>query len=360
MPRRVPVILTSCFVAVGLAFALFSFVVRFDEVAVVETFGRAGPDAAYNAADSADDRSDGLHFRWPVPIQRVYRYDRRVRLLSDRLGTQQTSDGHAVVVEAFVAWRIDSALAFHRHFKGDPGSAERFLWARLQNVRGLIGQVRFDQLTAAGDANRVERLEEEMRAALQRDLAGEGRADALDYGIAIDRVGIRRLLLPESVTESVHERMRSTRLRLAEASRASGEGKRAQILAEAARTEAKILEWARFQAERIRTEGESRALDHWETLERHPELAVLRKKLEALRATTQSGTTLVLDADTAPFDLLDEARRGRANPRTGDHQPNDPQPKADEGTPENGARPPAREPSRAGIDGSKPPPGGSR
>ena len=89
---------------------MFMFQVGYDEVAVLTTFDRAeAPQRSAEGqivAPGSLRTQPGLYFRLPWPIQKVYVYDKRLRLHESRLEQIQTEDNKSVVVSAYLAWRI--------------------------------------------------------------------------------------------------------------------------------------------------------------------------------------------------------------------------------------------------------------
>src|SRR5262245_35688907 len=85
-----------------------TYTVRFTETAVLTTFGKA------SEADVI--KEPGLGLKATDPIQSVTKYDKRVRLLTVKLETQQTADSKQVIVEGFCTWRVDDPLKFFQSF----------------------------------------------------------------------------------------------------------------------------------------------------------------------------------------------------------------------------------------------------
>ena len=73
-----PTILLGLAVSAILLIAVFSFQLNETESAVVTTFGRP-----------AQITEPGLHFRWPFPFQKVYRFDKRIRCYEGSSGKQE-------------------------------------------------------------------------------------------------------------------------------------------------------------------------------------------------------------------------------------------------------------------------------
>ena len=104
-----PTMLLGLIVAVVLLTAVFSFQLNQTEVAVVTTFGRP-----------AVVTEPGLHFRWPFPFQKVYRFDKRIRCYegsSGKLEETVTSDGHNIIVGIYVNYQISDVELFFSKLK---------------------------------------------------------------------------------------------------------------------------------------------------------------------------------------------------------------------------------------------------
>ena len=65
-----------------------------------------------------------------------------------------------------------------------------------------------------------------------------------------------------------------------------------------------IITNAEAEAKEIRAKGDAEAAQYYAVFKQNPELAVFLRKLDSLRKIMKTKTTLVLDTDAAPFDLL--------------------------------------------------------
>ncbi|MCF4152001.1 hypothetical protein L2W58_09350 [Dethiosulfovibrio sp. F2B] len=273
---------------------MFSFVVPFNETVLITTFGRADQAGVRN---SAGDES-GLFWRWPWPIQKLYRFDRRIRVLSESLEQQETSDRQVIVVQGYVSWKIINCLDFFRSMK-TVEEAERLLRDRMRTACSELGNFRFDQLISIEGAH-VEKAEKAILERMRLDL--EGRR----WGIALERMGISRVLFPEKITEAVFQRMRQTRQRMAQKARSEGEAIAKGIMAKAASDSDRIMAFARRRAQEIRSEGDALAAGYAEAFALHQDFALYLRQLETLENTLQHNTTFILDSGMAPYSLLDE------------------------------------------------------
>ena len=129
-----------------------------------------------------------------------------------------------------------------------------------------------------------------------------------DYGIEVKFVQIKKLGLPESVTENVFTRMAAEREVFISKIRNDGDEAATKIKAQADREAATVLADADAKALKIRGEGEADAMKSFAILNQNPSLAIFNMKLTALEQMLKEKTTLILDQSTAPLDLLDSKR----------------------------------------------------
>jgi len=272
-----------------------AYQVRFNEMAVVTTFGKTDESSVKNA----DGKSPGLYWRWPWPIQEVHKFDARVRVIDDRLEQQDTRDKQVVILQAFVTWRIADPLAFYRSLRNEV-MAERFLRDRLRTARAEIGNFDFDDLTNVDPAQlKLAHAEQAILNRMKAELADQAT------GVQLETVGIKRIVLPEEITKSVFKRMRTTRQRLAQKARSEGEALAKSIRAQATSDEERILAFADRKAREIRAEGDQAAAEYYKSFAQNEDFAVFIRKMEALEATLSNNTTFLLDTHIAPFDLLE-------------------------------------------------------
>ncbi|MEM8737960.1 MAG: SPFH domain-containing protein [Planctomycetota bacterium] len=285
-----------------LAFYMFFFQVRFDEYAVVTTWEKAvapeyGEDGELVEAGSLITEP-GILPKLPWPIQKVYRYPTKVQLLEQELQQFQTADNNAVVLQTYVTWRIDDPYRFFVTLRKLDEARTR-LGTQMSTLVSEFSRYRFDQMVNVDPEQLVlEDIEDQATAQLRETI------ERLDYGIKIEQVGVRRLLLDETTTSKVFDRMRSTRQRLAASAEQEGKSRATEIRAEAEQVKGQILSFAEAEATRIRAEGVRDATASYDVFKENPELAIFLSKVETLKQMLP-GSTLVLDANSLQFfDLI--------------------------------------------------------
>jgi membrane protease subunit HflC len=275
--------------AAALVAATCLYQVRVTEVAMISTLGRPGKPVS----------EPGLYGKLPWPFQRVYTFDRRVQLFEGQYREILTKDGLNLVARLYLAWQIENPSLFYEWVGFDTADSTRVLSGLLdKHSSDVLGQHALASLVSTRP-----KQEESIRA-IEQDISQRIQAEASRYGIGVRALGFEHLGLPETVTQAVFSRMIADRERLAEKTRSEGERDAKLIRTEAERLRAEKLSAAEAEAARIRGEAESEALKQFAVFDKDPDFALFLRKLEALEQTLKEKTTLVLDRDTPPYDLL--------------------------------------------------------
>src|SRR5687768_10064192 len=103
---------------------LFVFQVRTTEVAVVTTFGK--PERNIDQPN--------LYFKWPWPIQKVYKFDKRVHNFESGFEQVLTADGHNLLMMVYVGWNISDPKLFFPRFGGSEKKAQESLEGLVRNA----------------------------------------------------------------------------------------------------------------------------------------------------------------------------------------------------------------------------------
>lgn len=287
------------FVFLALLAYMCTYVVRYDQTAVETRFGRAG--------DNAVKTEPGIYFKAPAPISQVTVYPRKAQLLEDELQQIQTADKKSVVIRSYVLWTISDPFKFFKRLR-TVEQAEDALREQAGNLTAVVSRYRFDELVNTDpEAVKLPEIQDAITQRLESNIAAQ------DYGIDILRVGIRRLVLPESVTENVYAAMRSNREAEAANARQEGESRARQITAEAESTRDRILAFANTTAEAIRTEGRRDQVAQFDAFAQDEELAIFLRRMEVLPTILSNNTTFVLSVQDALLrDMLDVTGSGEA------------------------------------------------
>ena len=273
------------------ALLLFLFQVRTSDVAVVTTFGKP----------TREITEPGLYAKWPWPIQKIQKLDKRVQNFETKFEETLTPDGYNLLVMVYAGWRISEPAAFFPKFAGGSVTeAERALEGIIRDAKNsVVGQHPFGHFISVNEKElKFAEIEAEILARVQ------GRLRTNNYGMEVEFLGIKKLGLPESVTKEVFSRMGAERQVLVSKIESEGNARASNIRAEADRNAAKLVSDAEAEAVRIRGDAESQAAQSLQTMNQEPELANFLLRLAGLEMFLRERTTLILDQNTSPLDLL--------------------------------------------------------
>jgi modulator of FtsH protease HflC len=284
--RRVPPSWIAVACAVVFCY-LTLFSARETEFALVTQFGRP----LYAVSDA------GLHMKWF--FQSVTKFDRRLGLYNPRPSEFLTRDKKNLVIESYVAWRIEDPQRFVETV-GSAGAAELRLhdivWSGLSVA---VGSQDFDTIVNADPSRRA------FTGVLDKLVAATDAAALRQYGIRVLDVRVKRLSLPEQNRQSVFARMRAERERIARQYRAEGEEQALRIRAEADRQKEEILSVAYKEAEKIKGEGDAEsARVHGAAYAKNPRLYKLLRTLESYKKVFDDKTTAIISTDSELMRVL--------------------------------------------------------
>ena len=234
----------------------------------------------------------GLKLKWPL-IQNVRFFDNRILTL-DTPETERfiTSEKKNLLVDSFVKWKIDDFKQYYISVQGDEARAQTRL---AQTINSALRE-EFGRRTVH-DVVSGER-EEIMRVV--RDSVEE---DAKKIGVLIVDVRLKRVELPQEVSESVYRRMEAERKSVAAELRSQGSSAAEKIRAEGDRTREVIIAEAYRDAQRMKGEGDRKSSAVYASaFNENPEFYAFYRSLEAYRSSFKSkGDIMVLDPNSEFF-----------------------------------------------------------
>lgn len=270
------------------------FVVDETKTAIVTQFGR--PTMVIEDA--------GLHWKAPQPVQAVRFFDKRLLVYDPKPVEFLTNDKKNIVADAFVAWRIEDPKRFLETVNDRAGAEVRMADIIASELGAALGRYQLHALVSI--------VPGEMRIATIMDsVTAACRATAASsFGIEIADVRMKRLAFPEQNKQSVFDRMRAERGRIAMRYRSEGEEEAIRIRAEADREKQEILADAYRQAEGTRGEGDAEAASIYaEAFSADPDFYKFTRKLDSYGKFLDEKTTVILSSDSELLDLLN--RKGR-------------------------------------------------
>ncbi len=261
------------------------FVVKQTERAVMLQFG--------SVVDS--DIEPGLHVKIPW-VNTVRKFDARIQTEDSTPARFITLEQKMLEVDSFAKWRIIDVGQFYISTRGNTSTAGALLAQRINDgLRDQIGTRTLIEVVAG------ER--DELMLALTAQL---NETTAVDIGIEVVDVRVKRIDLPDDVRSSVYERMITERNREAQELRSRGEELAIGIRADADRQAVIFDAEAYRDAEQIMGEGDATATAIYaEAYSKDPQFYAFTRSLNAYRETFSSKSdVLLLDPDSDYFRYL--------------------------------------------------------
>jgi membrane protease subunit HflC len=233
----------------------------------------------------------GLHFKWPL-VQNVRNFDMRILTYDDAEPLRFiTSEKKPVLVDSFVKWRILDVKQYYISVQGDEFRAA----IRLK-------QTISDGLQAEFGRRTVHDVVSGQRDDIMEEVRKKADIDLRRIGVEIVDVRLKRVDLPQEVSESVYGRMQAERKRIANEQRSTGAAEAERIRADADRQREVILAEAYRDAQRLRGEGDARAAGVYAVaFQQNPEFYSFYRSMEAYRATFRGRSDLMLLEPNSDF-----------------------------------------------------------
>jgi len=236
-------------------------------------------------------KDPGLYFKVPM-LDNVRYFDVRI-LTIDTAEPERflTSEKKNVLVDLFVKWRITDVRSYFTSVGGDELRAQtRLLQTINDGLRAEFGN-RTVHDVVSGERDKI--------MDLMRKKANE---DASKIGVEVLDVRLKRVDLPQEVSESVYRRMEAERKRVANELRSTGSAESEKIRADADKQKEVILAEAYRDAQRIKGEGDAKASAIYaKAYEINPEFYAFYRSLEAYRASFKNKSDVMVLEPNSDF-----------------------------------------------------------
>jgi len=250
------------------------------------------------------DYKPGLHFKIPL-LHQIVKFDARIQTLDSRPERFLTIEKKDVIVDSYAKWRIKNAAQHFRSTGGNSARTGRLLSERINtSLRNEFGR------------RTIQEVVSEDRLELMELLTRQIDAQADELGVEVVDVRVKRIELPPEVSESVYNRMRAERERVARDLRAKGSEAAERIRADADRQRTVILADAYKESEDLRGQGDAKATEIYaDAYRRDAAFYAFYRSLNAYRAAFVGGagaTTFVMAPDAEFFRFLNSKTPGAA------------------------------------------------
>ena len=243
----------------------------------------------------------GLHAKVPL-IYTVRKFDRRLITIDSPTERFLTIEKKPLDVDFYAKWRIKDTAKYYTATSGDEATAQQRLLVRIKTgLRDEFGARTVHEVVTGEREALMNELTERLNKIAQRE-----------FGIELVDVRVKRIDLPEKVSQSVFDRMKSEREREAREHRSTGKEMAEKIRAAADREKIVIEANAYREAEQVRGDGDAKAAAIYAAAyKKDPEFYAFVRSLEAYRkGFGHPGDMLVLDPKSEFFKYLND-QRGR-------------------------------------------------
>ncbi len=251
-------------------------------------------------------KEPGLHFKLPAPFQNVLYLEKRILTIesaeADRFITAEKKN---VLVDAFVKWHITDPKLYFVRCTGDEACAR-------DRISLIVKAALNDEITKRTVREVISGERGKVMVAIHNRVV----AEAKQIGVEIIDVRLKRVDYVDQINNSVYERMKAERLRVANELRSTGSAESEKIRADADKQRTVILSEAYREAETIRGEGDAKAsLTYANAFGKNPEFYKFYRSLEAYRATFKNhGDVMVVDSTSDFFKYFKSSGTGGAAP----------------------------------------------
>jgi membrane protease subunit HflC len=244
-------------------------------------------------------KNPGLYFKLPL-VQNVRYFDTRILTL-DAADPERfiTSEKKNVLVDSFIKWRVIDAKQFYVSVGGDESRAQ---------IR--LNQTVNDGLRAEFGKRTINEVVSGRREEIMSIIRAKADQDARKIGVQVVDVRIKRVDLPETVSENVYRRMEAERKQVANELRSTGAAEAEKIKADADKQKEVIVAEAYRDAQRVKGEGDAKAAAVYAAAYgKNPEFYAFYRSMQAYRESFKSKSdVMVLDPSADFFKYMKNPR----------------------------------------------------
>ncbi len=249
----------------------------------------------------SEDIQPGLHFKIPF-VDEVRRFDGRVLTVETDDARFFTSEQEQLIVDSYTKFRVSNVGNYYRVTGGDANTAGLRLTARINDgLRNEFSNRTLQQVVSGERDELMRQLTEELNLTMDEVL-----------GVEVLDVRVQRIDLPEEISGTIYNRMRSDREKEAQQFRSEGLEEAEKIQADADRQQVLIEAEAYKLAEEIRGEGDAQAAAIYAgAYGQNPEFYSFIRSLQAYGNTFGGGgDIMVLEPDSEFFRYLKDSEGG--------------------------------------------------
>jgi membrane protease subunit HflC len=228
----------------------------------------------------------GLYFKIPF-IQKVRFFSNQLLDNDSPPAEVITKDKKNLLIDNFTVWRIINPLKFLETVRNET------------NARSRLDDILFSELRVEIGTHDLIDIVTETREVIMAKVSAEANIKAGEYGISVVEVRIKRTDLPPEIANSIFNRMRTERERIAKEYRSEGNEEAIKIRAGTDKEKTILIAEAYKTEQTIRGEGDGIATTIYaEAFEKDPKFYSFIRSMEAYKKSMKADTTILLSEDS--------------------------------------------------------------
>ncbi len=238
----------------------------------------------------------GLYFK--VPFLQQVRYFSNQLLDNDSPPAEViTKDKKNLLIDNFTVWRIVDPLKFLETVRNEA------------NARSRLDDILYSELRVEIGTHALLDVVTETREEIMAKVSKEANKKAAEYGIEVVEVRIKRVDLPPEIANSIYNRMRTERDRIAKEYRSEGKEEATKIRAETDKEKTILIAEAYKSEQTIRGEGDAEAIRITaEAFGKDTNFYSFIRSMEAYKKSLKSDTTILLSEDSDFLRFLNQSK----------------------------------------------------
>ncbi len=238
----------------------------------------------------------GLYFKIPF-IQKV-RYFSKQLLDNDSPPAEViTRDKKNLLIDNFSLWRITDPLKFLETVRS------------VNGARARLDDIVYSELRVEIGTHDLHAAVTESRETIMAKITKEANLKSGEYGIELVDVRIKRIDLPPEIANSIFNRMRTERERIAKEYRSEGNEESTKIRATTDKEKTILIAEAYKQEQTVRGKGDAKAIKIYaDALQKDPKFYAFIRSMEAYKTSLKNDTTILMTEDSDFLKFLNKPK----------------------------------------------------
>ena len=238
----------------------------------------------------------GLYFK--IPFLQKVRYFSKQLLDNDSNPTEViTKDKKNLLVDNFTMFKIVDPLKFLETVRGERGA------------RARLDDIIYSELRVEIGTHDLRDIVTETRDTIMAKVTKEANIKASEYGIEVVEVRIKRTDLPPEIANSIFNRMRTERERIAMEYRSEGKEEATKIRAETDKEKTILVAEAYKEEQIVRGEGDALATKIYaNAFNKDQKFYTFMRSMEAYKKSLKTDTTLLMSEDSDFLGFLNKSK----------------------------------------------------